>query len=241
MSERPDPAEPARAVGEPVERIATVLLRLARDPVSGRVRHRSSVDVALRAALFAELALDGRIVDRAGSPAAFPAEPSGDRKLDAVREAVEQRPGVAWLRWFRHVSSDHDALCKELVADGRWIRQDGWRAAYADTEADAVLVLANEIERVVRYERAPVDTREAVLAALAVACGATGRWPRPSAVKQDLAQMVGSVSGKATEATEATETVQKIITTAATATRRTRRGGSLSHEGVMRRGGLLRR
>jgi hypothetical protein len=136
------------------------------------------------------------------------------------------------------VSTDCNALRDELIADGRWTRQGGWRATFTDSAADALLVLANELERVARYERAPVDTREAVLATLAITCGATGRWPRPGAVRQELGPLVDSMSG---EDERRTETVQKIVKTAATATRRTRRGGSLSHENVLRRRGLLRR
>ena len=237
--------EPEHAVAadrEPGDRIATNLLRLARDPATGRIRHRAIVAVGLRAALFAELALEGRIVNGAGSPAVAPDgpdEPTGDRMLDAVREAVEARPGVSWLRWYRHVSSDCTALRNELIANGRWTQQHGgWRATYADADADAVLVLANELDRVARYERAPVDTREAVLAALAVATGGNGRWPRPGAVRQELVALVDSMSG---ETAQQSETVQKVVKTAAAAMRRTRRGGSLSHEGVMRHGGLLRR
>ena len=240
---RADAADRAVAADrEPGDRIATNLLRLARDPATGRIRHRAIVAVGLRAALFAELALEGRIVDRAGSPAVAPdgsGGPTGDRMLDAVRDAVEARPGVNWLRWYRHVSSDCTALRNELIASGRWTQQHGgWRATFADADADAVLVLANELDRVARYERAPVDTREAVLAALTVATGGSGRWPRPGAVRQELVALVDSMSG---ETAQQSQTVQKVVKTAAAAMRRTRRGGSLSHEGVMRRGGLLRR
>lgn len=199
------------------DRMATELLRLARDPISGRIKYRSGVDICLRAALFADLALSGHVVNKRGAPAVALPGPTGDRMLDAVRGTVEQRPGVVWLRWFRHVSTDCRALRNELIADGRWHRQDGWRASFADHDSDAVLALAHELERVAQYERAPADSREAVLATLAAMCGATGNRPRPVAVKRELAPLF---------TTFAEDTVPKIVDAAATSMRRARRGGS---------------
>jgi hypothetical protein len=200
------------------DRMATDLLRIARDPVTGRINHRASVYACLRAALFADLELSGRIVNRRGAPALAVPEPTGDRMLDAVRGTVEQRPGVLWLRWFRHVSTDCTALRNELIADGRWHRQGGWRASFADHDSDAVLALAHQLDQVTRHERAPADSREAVLATLAAMCGATtGGRPRPVTVKQDLAPLF---------TTFAEDTIPKIIDAAATSMRRARRGGS---------------
>src|SRR6266496_638226 len=118
------------------DRMATDLLRLARDPITGRIKHRTGVDVCLRAALFADLALRGQIINRRGSPAVALPELTGDRMLDAVR------------------------------------------------------ALAHQLDQVTRHERAPADSREAVLATLAAMCGATtGGLPRPVSVKQDLAPL----------------------------------------------------
>lgn len=47
----------------PDELIATDLLRIARDPGTGRLVRRNTLAVGVRAALFAELALAGQIVD----------------------------------------------------------------------------------------------------------------------------------------------------------------------------------
>jgi hypothetical protein len=200
------------------DRMATDLLRLARDPVTGRIKHRTGVDVCLRAALFADLALRGQIINRRGSPAVALPEPTGDRMLDAVRGTVAHRPGVVWLRWFRHVSTDCTALRNELIADGRWQRQGGWRACFADQDSDAMLALAHQLDQVTRHERAPTDSREAVLATLAAMCGATtGGLPRPVTVKQDLEPLF---------TTFAEDTIPKIIDAAATSMRRARRGGS---------------
>ncbi len=214
----PDSTQPVTPEPAHSDRIATNLLRVARDPRSGRIKHRSSVDVALRAALFADLTMLGKIVDHAGAPAVVPmAEPTGDAKLDAVLAAVDGRPGIAWMRWFRHVSTDCVALRKELLTDGRWQQKRGWPASFTDADTDAVLALTHELERVAQYDRAPADTREAVLVTLAVAGGISGKRPRPTAVRQDLAPLVSSFGN---------ETLQGVVTIAATAMRRTRRAGS---------------
>jgi hypothetical protein len=197
------------------DRIAVDLLRLARDPVSGRIRHRGSLDIALRAALFAELALDGKIVDEGNAPALTSAEPTGDRIFDAILRTVGARPKVTWRRWFHHVSADRAALCAELVDAGRWESMRGWRAAFSDAKPDEVQANVLELERVARFERAPRDPREAVLTLLAIACGALGRRPRPAAVRRELKLVFDAVDDL---------TTQKVVATAATVIRRSRRG-----------------
>ena len=78
--------------------------------------------------------------------------------------------------------------------------------------------LAHQLNQVTRHERAPADSREAVLATLAAMCGATtGGLPRPVTVKQDLAPLFTAF---------AEDTIPKIIDAAATSMRRARRGGS---------------
>ena len=96
----------------PDELIATDLLRIARDPSTGRLVRRNTLAVGLRAALFAELALAGQIVDNAGAPHAIGAAPNTHRFLDQIRDAVAARPEVSWTRWFRHVHGDRVALVK---------------------------------------------------------------------------------------------------------------------------------
>ena len=197
------------------DRIAVDLLRMARDPGSGRLRHRSSLDIALRAALFSELALNGQIVDQVNAPSLTSPEPTGDRIFDGIRGAVEARPNVTWRRWFRHVRIDRTTLSAELVDAGRWRRTRSWPAAFADAEAEEAQALAFEINRVVAFDRAPVDSREAVLTLLAVASGASGRRPRPAAVRRELKSLLDSINH---------HTAQKIVVTAATVIRRDRRG-----------------
>lgn len=198
------------------DRIAVDLLRLARDPATGRLRYRASLDVALRAALFAELALNGKVVDEANAPNLASDEPAGDRIFDAISRTVAGRRNVTWRRWFRHVGGDRTALCGELVEAGRWERKPGLRVAFTDAQPEAAQALGYELDRVVTFDRAPANSREAVLALLAVACGAIGRRPRPAAVRRELKSVFEEVNH---------HTTQKIVVTGAAVIRRGRRRG----------------
>ncbi len=202
------------------DRIAVDLLRMARNPVSGRLRHRGCLEVALRGALFAELALNGEVVDEVNAPTLTSGVPMQDRIFDGIRRAVQARPDVTWRRWFRHVRVDRTALCAELVDAGRWERKPGWPPAFTDSAPEEAQALAYEVNRIISFERAPADSREAVLALLAVSCGATGQRPRPAAVRRELKSVFETVNHHAT---------QKIVVTAAAVIRRGRRG-----VGVMR-------
>ena len=197
------------------DRIAIDLLRMARNPATGRIRHRSSLEIALRAALFSELALTGKVVDEVNSPHLTDNVPTGDRILDAIRRTIEQRPDVTWRRWFRHVRVDRTALCAELVESGQWERKPGLLRGFNDTKPEEPQALAFELNKVVTFERAATDSREAVLTLLAVASGAIGRRPRPQAVRRELKSVLDTVNH---------HTTQKIVVTAATVIRRGRRG-----------------
>lgn len=197
------------------DRIATDLLRMARNPATGRLRHRSSLEIALRAALFAELALTGQVIDEVNAPRLTSDEPTGDRVFDAIRRTVQARPDVTWRRWFRHVSVDRTVLTAELVDAGRWERKSGLGRAFTDSAPEEAQAMAYEVNRIVTFDRAPVDSREAVLALLAVACGAVGRRPRPAALRRELKSVFDEVNH---------HTTQKIIATAGTVIRRGRRG-----------------
>jgi hypothetical protein len=197
------------------DRIAVDLLRMARDPATGRIRHRGALDISLRAALLAELALNGKIVDEINAPALTSGEPTGDRIFDAILRTVQERPNVTWRRWFRHVRVDREALCAELIEAGRWEPSRSWHAAFSDAKPEEAQAIAFEIQRIARFERAPRDSREAVLTLLAIASGAVGRRPRPAAVRRELKSVFDAVNHHST---------QKIVATAATVTRKSRRG-----------------
>ena len=72
------------------EPLGVAVCRLSLDPVRGRVRHPIQVGVAIRAALFVELALAGRLVG-ARWPEAIGDSDTGAMMLDSVHSAVANR------------------------------------------------------------------------------------------------------------------------------------------------------
>jgi hypothetical protein len=178
------PVTPAR-----VDRTATGLLLIARDPRSGRLRHPGALDIGLRAALFTDLALAGRLVDRHGAPFVESPAPSGDLVLDAVERAVWRRPDISWWRWFRHVRADRDVLLAELIDNGRWAPGP---AGYLDRKPGAAAELAHAVHEVARLRVSPTDARQAMLAALSAMCGSVEGRARPRALRRELRPLVES-------------------------------------------------
>lgn len=167
------------------DRLATQLLRVARDPATGRLRHAGALATGLRAALFTDLILAGRVSPAGRGPYADEPVERGDRILDAVQRTVARRPDVAWWRWFRHVRVDRVALVDELVQAGRWTpRRSGLGTAYDDAEADEALAWAQQLRRIVRHEAGEPDARQNVLAMLTLMCGSIDQRPQPRAVRQ---------------------------------------------------------
>lgn len=214
----------------PDELIATDLLRIARDPSSGRLVRRNTLAVGLRAALFADLALAGQIVDYAGAPYATGAASSTHRFLDQIRDAVAARPGVSWARWFRYVHGDRIALVNELVDDELWTPVG--RNRYIDVDAASMLDRARRLTAVAALRTPPADAPDAILAMLLVVCGATavpqtlGRpparpSPRPKAMRNELRPLLDAV-GPPDDAVRIA--VQHAVGTGATVVRKVRRG-----------------
>ena len=214
----------------PDELIATDLLRVARDPGTGRLVRRNTLAVGLRAALFADLALAGQIVDYAGAPYATGAASSTHRFLDQIRDAVAARPGVSWARWFRYVHGDRIALVNELVDDELWTPVG--RNRYIDVDAASMLDRARRLTAVAALRTPPADAPDAILAMLLVVCGATavpqtlGRpparpSPRPKAMRNELRPLLDAV-GPPDDAVRIA--VQHAVGTGATVVRKVRRG-----------------
>jgi hypothetical protein len=211
--------------------IATDLLRVARDPTTGRLTRRSTLAVGLRAALLADLALAGQIVDNAGAPEAVGTAPNMHRFLDQIRDAVAARPKVSWVRWFRHVQGDRIALVKELVDDGQWT--PAGRNRYVDADADGVLELARRTTAVAMLRTPAADSADAVLGMLLVICGATavpetiGRRPpargapRPKAMRRELRPLLDAIGPRDDPARIA---VQCALGSGAIVVRKVRRG-----------------
>lgn len=166
------------------DRLATQLLRVARDPATGRLHHPGPLASGLRAALFTDLILTGRVREIRRAPFAEEPTESEDRILAALQRAVARRPDVAWWRWFRHVRVDRVALVDELVQAGRWTpHHSGLGAAYEDADADEALAHAEALRQIVNGAAEPADSREAVLAMLTVMCGSIAQRPHPRAVR----------------------------------------------------------
>lgn len=183
-----------RRVPDHSDRLATQLLLIARNPVSGRLRHPGVLMIGLRAALLADLVLDGRVADEAGAPYVEDAAATGDHVLDTLARAVERRPYVGWWRWFRHVRPDREVLVAELVERGRWTRRRGgpW-PAFTDNDEGASLALSFETTKLIEGRATPKDARQGVLAVLTAMSGAAGGRPRPRALRGELKPLLDGI------------------------------------------------
>lgn len=180
------------------DRLATQLLRISRDPGSGRVRHPRALAIGLRSALLADLVLSGRIGEATSGPVIVAsAEAPGDRILAAVLRTVERRPDVAWWRWHRHVQVDRRVLTDELVTAARWSpRRGAWGIpAYDDVDGDEALAVMASTLAVLESRRAPADASQAVLAVLAAMCGSIVGRPRPRTLRRELKPLVDAAAG----------------------------------------------
>ena len=207
------------------DKIATSLVRIALDADRGSLRHPRALAICTRAALFADLAFAGCLVDGGRSPQITGAAPTGDRILDTLRAAVGNQPGHLWRRWFTYVRVDREAVCRELVESGMWTVEHDRRALvlsgrrYRDQQADSALILVGRTLEVTEYRRAPDDGREAVLAALSVICGSITGRPRPRTMETELLRLL-DVIGTLQDPTR--RAVQASLDSAATAVRRGR-------------------
>lgn len=156
------------------ETLGVAVCRLSLDPVHGRIRHRMQVGIAIRAAMFAELSMQGRIVG-ARWPEAVGESDLADPLLNAVHRAVANRRRAMWKRWFSHVDADLVATTKLLVESGRW-RQEGKRII--DTEAGATLAEQLRMRQLQALKQPPEDLPTALLMLLVQGSGGTQR-PAP--------------------------------------------------------------
>lgn len=177
----PFPPKPSEEV-HTGDRIATDLLRTAVDSDRTLVT-RHGLAICLRAALLAELALDGALGDTGKAPVAVDEAPVGDPILAAVHRTVANRPKVAWKRWYRHVDVDLTALTDDLVGRGTWTDLGGrlGRQSFLDRDADGALAIGLRARAVGLGEEPPESAREAVLGVLAVSCGGVHGAARPKA------------------------------------------------------------
>lgn len=163
----PEPGPEAH--GSPL--IAEDLLRVALHAGGGSLPRRGlrqrrgtsrRLDVALRAALFCDLAQSG-VFTGITAPVCT-GTPSPDRILGAVAGAVARRPDVPWVRWFTHLSDDRAVLIDRLVGSGQW--NAGGGSHFVEAAPDAADRLFARIYTVSELVSAPADPRETALAYL---------------------------------------------------------------------------
>jgi hypothetical protein len=141
----------------------------------GRVRHPHQVGIAVRAALFTELARSGRLVGRI-RPEAIGESDTGNPLPDALHRAVARRRPALWKRWYSHVDADRQAATEALVAAGRW-QVEGRRLI--DVDAVATALQQRQVEELLAAKQAPDTLDEVLLVLLAGGHGAAGARPAP--------------------------------------------------------------
>jgi hypothetical protein len=156
------------------EPIGVTVCRLSLDPVRGKLRHPLQVGIAIRAGMFAELTLAGRVIGR-GWPQAVGESRTGNPLPDAVHRAVANRNPTNWRRWYSHVHADRKAAVDYLVESGRWQRE-GKRII--DPQAAETVLEQQEVLRSVNAGEQPDDLREMMVRLLVAASGGAGR-PAP--------------------------------------------------------------
>lgn len=161
--------------GESREPLGVAICRLSLDPVRGRIRHPLQAGIAIRAGMFAELTLAGRVIGRQ-FPQAVGESRTGNPLPDAVHRAVANRRPTQWRRWFSHVQADRQAAIDYLVKSGRW-QLDGKRIV--DPQAAETVLEQQEVLRSIHAGEAPDDVETMMVRLLAAAAGSGGR-PAPA-------------------------------------------------------------
>jgi hypothetical protein len=156
--------------------LALTVCRLGLDPASGRLRHRGQLGVAIRGALFVELALDGRLAGER-MPRPLGDSESGVRMPDAVHRALGGRALTPWKRWFSHTNADLKAATAELIRSGAWRAETKGR--FFDNEAGFTLAQGERVDRYLSSTAVPAELDDAVVALLIGGAGLFGGKPRP--------------------------------------------------------------
>jgi hypothetical protein len=161
-----------------VESLGLTVCRLGLDPDSGRIRNRVQVGMAIRGALFVELALSDRLTG-AKAPRAIGESGTGGGLADAVHAAVADRRLTRWKRWFSHTGADVDAAVSALVNAGSWRSERPGR--YIDNQAELTAAQAEQVNLLLISSAmvVPGGVEDAVVALLAGGAGLFGGRARP--------------------------------------------------------------
>ena len=156
--------------------LGLTVCRLALDQTSGRIRHPGRVGIAIRGALFAELALAGRVTGFRSPRAIGESELTGE-PADSLHRAIAERRSHQFKRWFSYTKVDVEAALRALARHELIVATDngGWR----DTEPGLVAEQILKVSDLTQLEA--LSTEEAVVALLATAAGLAGGRPRPRA------------------------------------------------------------
>lgn len=149
------------------DQLALAVCRLALDPLRGRLRRPHQVGIAVRAALFTELARSGRLLGTR-SPQAIGESDTGDPLLDALHRAVAGRHPTAWKRWYSHIDADRTAATDALIATGRWASEAG---RLVDANPGATVAEQQRVAALLSGRQVP-DTVDLTL--LVLLCGGYG-------------------------------------------------------------------
>lgn len=163
--------------------MALAVARLCLDPRTGKPTHKRRMGVAIRGALFTELALAGRI-EGAHAPVANGPSDTGAVLADQVHKAISSRSRTpAWRRWYSHTDADVDAATKVLVEAGVWkARTEGRTTRYEDAFPDEVGRLRDKAFEVTSLGRVP-ERNMVFVGLLAVGAGMAGGRSRPRAMR----------------------------------------------------------
>ena len=169
-----DPGPSPRPADWPDEPLGVTICRLSIDPVRGRVRHPLQVGIAIRTAMFLELALSGRLVGQNWPEAVGPSD-TGNKLPDSVHRAVAGRRSIGWRRWFSHVTADRVAATDYLLDAEVW-RREGNRLV--DPRAGETVLRQREIARAMSAGELPGDLYTLLVYLLVSGAGGCGR-PAP--------------------------------------------------------------
>jgi hypothetical protein len=157
------------------ERLALAVCRLALNPARGRIRNPHQVGIAVRAALFTDLAAGGRLVG-VHHPQAVGESDTDNPLADALHRAVAGRRAAPWRRWYSHVDADRRAATEALIATGRW-QSEGRRLV--DLDPGSTTLEQRRVEELLMAKQ-PLDSLDlTLLVLLAGGHGAGAARPAP--------------------------------------------------------------